>query len=243
LRRTKGRVLRNAAALADLPAKATHELVPLDSDQVRAFLASIENDRLGPLFLAAVGTGLRQGELLALRWSDVDLEAGALTVAHTLRRGTRELAEPKTGRSRRTLALAPSVVAGLKRQKRRQAAEQLAAGPRWKSEDFVFTGGRRQGRYFVPDGRPLDAGHVLRQFQAALAAAGLPRQPFHALRHAYATLLLEQGEELGVVSRILGHSNISTTSDVYAHFTRKLSESAANRMDAVLDPQGTARNA
>jgi integrase len=91
----------------------------------------------------------------------------------------------------------------------------------------------------VTDGRPPDAGYVLRQFQAAPKAAGLPAQPFNALRHAYATLLLE----LGVVSRILGHSNISTTSDVYAHFTRKLSESAASRMDAVLDPQGTARNA
>jgi hypothetical protein len=93
-------------------------------------------------------------------------------------------------------------------------------------------------------GRPgaLDAGHVLRRFQAALTAAGLPRQPFHALRHAYATLLPEQGQELGVVSRILGRSNIATTSDVYAHFTRTLSARAADRMDAVLDPKGSARN-
>lgn len=230
----QGRVLRNAAALADLPAKATHELVPMTAPQVRAFLAATENDRLGPLFLTAIGTGLRQGELLALRWGDVDLKARTVTVAHTLRRGTRELAEPKTGRSRRTLALAPSVVAGLKRQKARQAEEQLAAGSRWQDEGFVFTGGKRRGRYLVPDGRPLDAGHVLRHFQAALKTAGLEPQPFHALRHAYATLLLEQGEELGVVSRILGHSNLSTTADVYSHFTRQLSTRAAARMDAVL---------
>ena len=76
-----------------------------------------------------------------------------------------------------------------------------------------------------------------------MLTAGLPGQPFHALRHAYATLLLEQGEELGVVSRILGHSNIAATSDVYAHFTRTLSARAAARMGAVLDPKGTARNA
>jgi integrase len=239
----QGRVLRNAAALADLPAKESHELVPLSGAEVRKFLASVENDRLGTLFLAAVGTGLRQGELLALRWSDLDLTGKTLTVAHTLRRNTRELAEPKTRRSRRTLALTPAVVAGFKRQKRRQAEEQLAAGPRWRDQDFVFTGGLRRGRYMVPDGRPLDAGHVLRHFQAALKAAGLPAQPFHALRHAYATLLLEQGEELAVVSQILGHSNFSTTSDVYAHFTRKLSESAAVRMDAVLAPKGSAQNA
>jgi integrase len=229
----QGRVLRNAATLADLPAKATHELVPLTAPEVRALLASVESDRLAPLFLAAVGTGLRQGELLALRWDDVDLDAGTVTVAHTLRRGTRELAEPKTDRSRRTLSLAPSVTVGLREQRRRQIAEWLAAGSRWRDAGFVFT---------MPDGRALDAGHVLRRFQTALAAAGLPHQPFHALRHAYATLLLEQGEELGVVSRILGHSNIATTSDVYAHFTRTLSAHAADRMDAVLDPKGTARN-
>ena len=80
------------------------------------------------------------------------------------------------------------------------AAEQLAAGPRWKNEDFVFTGGRRQGRYFVPDGRPLDAGYVLRQFQAAMTAANLPSQPFHALRPRLRDALAEQGEELGVIS-------------------------------------------
>jgi integrase len=95
----------------------------------------------------------------------------------------------------------------------------------------------------VPDGRPLAAGYVLRHFQAALKAAGLEAQPFHALRHAYATLLLEQGEELGVVSRILGHSNLSTTADTYSHFTRQLSSRAADRMDAVLAPEGQTRNA
>lgn len=83
---------------------------------------------------------------------------------------------------------------------------------------------------------------MLRRFQAPLTAAGLPRQPFDRLRHAYATFLLQQGQELGVVSRLLGHSNIATTSDVYAHFTRTLSAHVADRMDAVLDPKGSARN-
>ena len=239
----QGRVLRNAAALADLPAKATHELVPLTSEQVRAFSSPrsrpTDSDRCT---CAAVGTGLRQGELLALRWSDVDLKAGTLTVAHTLRRGTHELAEPKTGRSRRTLALAPSVVAGLKLQKRRQAAEQLAAGPRWHDQGFIFTGGRRQGRYLVPDGRPLDAGTRPAPVPGRAEGCGTP-QPFHALRHAYATLLLEQGEELGVVSRSSDTRTSRPRADVYAHFTRKLSASAADRMDAVLHPKGTARNA
>jgi integrase len=138
----------------------------------------------------------------------------------------------KTERSRRTLALAPIVVSGLREQRQRQLAERLAAGSRWLDEGFVFT---------TPTGGPLNAWHVTRSFQRALAAAGLARQPFHSLRHAYATLLLEQGEELGVVSRILGHSNIATTSGVYAHFTRSLSTRAADRMDAVLSPRGTAR--
>lgn len=221
----QGKVLRNVATLVDPPAKATHELRPLTAGEARAFLASVAGDRFGPLFLAAIGTGMRQGELLGLRWQDVDLDAGTITVRHTLERGSRVLAEPKTERARRTLSLPSGVLTGLREQRRRQLEERMATGGRWHDGDFVFAAG---------NGRPLDPRNVLRAFHTALAAAALPRQPFHAMRHACATLLLEQGEELSVVSRILGHADLSTTADVYAHFTRGLSERAAARMDAVL---------
>ena len=128
--------------------------------------------------------GLRQGELLALRWRDVDLDGGTLAVAHTLARGSRTLAEPKTERAKRTLRLGAEVLLALREQRRRQLAARLAAGPRWRDQGY--------------------------------ARAGLPRQRFHDLLHATATLLLESGEELGVVSKVLGHSSIGTTANVCA---------------------------
>jgi integrase len=221
----QGKVLRNVATLVDPPPRANRELRPLTGPEVLVLLDTVRDDRLGPLYLAAIGTGLRQGELLALRWSDVDLEVGILTVRHTLQRDTRSLAEPKTERARRTLCLPSMVISGLREHRRRQLQERLAAGPRWVERDFVFTN---------PLGAAHSGCHVTRRFQAALRDARLPRQPFHALRHACATLLLEQGEELGVVSRMLGHADIATTANIYAHFTRGLSERAAARMDLVL---------
>ena len=113
----------------------------------------------------------------------------------------------------------------LRDHRRAQLAERLVAGTRWVDGDYVFV--TRQGR-------PLMARNVLRYLHAHLERAGLPRQQFHDLRHAYATLLLEDGEELGVISRTLGHSQIATTADVYAHLTPAMLERTAARMDGVL---------
>jgi integrase len=219
-----GRVVRNVATLVEPPAKARHELHPLSAEQVRAFLASAHDDRLGPLYETAVALGMRQGELLALRWSDVDLDGGRVTISHTLRRGVRTLAEPKTDGSKRTLHLG-SVAATLRAHRTRQLEERMAAGRRWRNGDFVFA---------TKLGEPLDTSTVTRAFQTALRRAGLPRQRFHDLRHACATLHLEAGEELIVVSRILGHSTISTTADVYAHITPAMLDRTAERMDGIL---------
>ena len=163
-------------------------------------------------------------ELLALRWSDVDLESGRLTIRHTLRRGVRTLADPKTDASKRTLHLG-SVAATLRAHRTRQLEERIAAGRRWRDGDFVFV---------TKLGEPLDTSTVTRAFQAALRRAGLARQRFHDLRHATATLHLEAGEELIVVSRLLGHSTISTTADVYAHVTPAMLDRTADRMDGIL---------
>jgi integrase len=220
-----GKVTRNVATLVDPPSRTKHELRPLTGTEVRAFLASVEGDRLEALYVTAIGTGLRQGELFGLKWSDIDLDAGMLTVNRALDRVTRQLGEPKTDRARRTIALPSSVVAALLDHRRRQRVEMLAAGLGWDEERHVF---------LTPKGTPLDSRNVTHALQARLVAAGLPRQRFHDLRHACATLLLEQGEELAVVSRVLGHADLSTTADVYAHLTRGMLGRAAARMDAVL---------
>src|SRR5215210_7519584 len=223
-----GRVVRNVASLVDAPARATSDIRPLSAEQMRAFLASVAGDRLEALYITAAALGLRQGELLALRWQDVDLEAGTLTVRHTLRQGTQDLGEPKTDRSLRTLRLGREVAGALRAHRTRQLQERLAAGHRWRDGGYVFAS---------TVGTPLDGTNVTHRFRAALAAAGLPRQRFHDLRHACATLLLENGEELGVVSRILGHSQIGTTANVYAHLTPAMLERSAARMDAILGPR------
>jgi integrase len=212
-----GRVIRNVCTLIDPPAKAHRELRPLSAQQVRDFLAGIAGDRLEALYLAALGTGLRQGELLALRWQDVDLERGDLAVSHTLQRGTRSLAEPKTDRARRTLRLPRQVTAALLAHRSRQSIVPLVG--------LIFT---------TQHGTALDSRNVTRYLQRHLARLGLPHQRFHDLRHAFATLMIESGEDLGVVSRILGHADFATTADVYAHLTPAILDRAADRMDAIL---------
>ena len=220
-----GRVHRNVATLIDPPSKVQTERAPLTAEQVTTLVASIRSERIGPLVLTALGTGLREGELLGLRWQDVDLDAGTLAVRHTLQRVTRTLAEPKTDRARRVVPLPRTVVDVLREQRRRQLQDRFAAGPMWRDGDYVFAS---------PSGRPQDPRNVLRAYQSALERAGLPRQPFHHLRHAYATFQLEAGEELANVSKILGHSDLSTTADLYAHLTPTTQRRAADRMDAIL---------
>lgn len=221
-----GLVRRNVAALASAPPRVSRELHPLSAEQVRSFLAATAGDRHGPLFTVAVATGLRLGELLALRWADIDDVNGTLAVRHTLDRSTGELAEPKTERSRRTLRLSRTALAALRVQRARQAADQLAAGKGWRRLDHVFASST---------GGPLDSWNVRHRLQAALLGAGLPRVTFHTFgRHGFASLMLEAGEELAVISRSLGHSTLSTTADIYLSILPAVHERAADRMDALL---------
>jgi integrase len=220
-----GKVGRNVATLVDLPRRARFENRPLSADQARAFLASVQGDRFEAIYALAIATGMRQGELLALRWADVDLTSGTLTIRNTLQFRTRALAEPKTDSAKRTLHVGHEVLNHLREHRRRQVAERLAAGPSWLDGDFVFT---------TSHGTTIDSRNLTRAFQARLVEAGLPRQRFHDLRHACATLLLESGEELGVVSKLLGHSTVSTTLDTYGHLTPGMTRRAAGRMDLIL---------
>ncbi len=218
----QGKVARNVATLVDPPAKARHELQPLTAEKARDLIAGTAEDRFGAIYALAIATGMRQGELLALRWSDVDLDAGTLAIRHTLQRATRVLAEPKTPRARRTLRLGPETVATLRAHRARQ--------PVRGRDGYVFAS---------RTGTPLDSRNVTQELQRALARLGLPRQRFHDLRHAYATLMLEDGEELAVVSRSLGHTDLSTTADVYAHLTPAMLERAAARMDRIIGPRSS----
>jgi integrase len=222
-----GLVTRNVAALVDVPHAPRRDVVVFNQEDARRFLAHVRGDRLEALYTVALALGLRQGEALGLRWSDVELDAGVLNVRHALLRigGRRELTEPKTALSRRTIPLPPLAVAALRSHRIRQLEERLLAGDRWHDESFVFT---------TTVGTPLDGPTVTKRFQASLAAAGLPRQRFHDLRHGCASLLLGQGVAPRVVMELLGHSDVRLTQNVYMHVAPDLRSAAADHMEAAL---------
>jgi integrase len=222
-----GMVTRNVAKLVEPPRVPRHEIAPLTPEQARRLIEAAEDDRHRALYVTALDTGLRQGELLGLRWEDVDLDGGRLRVRHSLANvgGTRTLLEPKTERSRRFVMLPDSVVAALRGHRTRQRMERLVAGTRWVDSGHVFT---------TMHGTPYHAATVTRAYQAALDRAGLPRSRFHDLRHAAATFLLAQGMTLEDVKQLLGHSSITLTSNTYGHVLEQRQREVALAMDAVL---------
>jgi integrase len=221
-----GLVARNAAAAVDGPRVPQHEIQPFTSDEARRFLHAIRGDRLEALYSVALTLGLRQGEALGLRWSDVDLDLSYVRVTHQLQRvdGVFQLVEPKTARSRRTIVMPPSIARQLTEHRRRQAQERVAAGTKWKEWDLAFT---------RTDGCPLDGTVVSHRFHKVLDRAGLPQRRFHDLRHSCATLLLAQGVPARVVMEILGHSQIALTMNTYAHVIPELRGEAATRMETL----------
>ena len=146
-------------------------------------------------------------------------------VRYALQQGTRELVEPKTERSKRVLALDTVTVTSLREHRHRQRHGRIAAGSRWQDREFVFT---------TIVGSPTDHSNLMRHYRVLLERAGIPRQTFHQLLHACATLLLESGEELANISKLLGHSGLATTADFYGHLTPKISRRAADRMGEIL---------
>ena len=222
-----GACIRNVAELVTPPRVPHHEMRSLAPDQARAFLAAAAGDHLEALYVLAVTTGMRQGELLGLRWRDLDLEAGSVRVQTSLQRTPHgfELAEPKTARSRRQIMLGEAARAALRRRRLQQELDRRVAGDVWTNhEGLVFT-------------NPLgeNALGVLRtSFPALFAQAGVQPVRFHDLRHSAASLLLSQGVHPKVVSEMLGHSTIAITLDLYSHVTPTMQREAAAVMDQVL---------
>jgi integrase len=222
-----GMVSRNVAKLVDAPRVPRHEISPLTPEQAKSLFDAAVDDRYRGLWITAVGTGLRQGELLGLRWQDLELDLGKLYVRHTLARvaGRLELLEPKTDRSRRMVMLPAFVAGGLRAHRTLQRKERLLAGSRWVESGHVFT---------TSIGTPIEAAAVSRAFKSALVRAGLPRSRFHDLRHAAATFLLAQGMTLEDVKNLLGHSSITLTSNTYGHVLEQRQRHVATAMEAVL---------
>ncbi|HTE87245.1 MAG TPA: site-specific integrase, partial [Dehalococcoidia bacterium] len=170
----------------------------------------------------------RLGELLGLRWKDVDLDTGTVHVRQAAQRmdRTTQFVEPKTRRSRRQFTLPASMVAVLRGHRVRQNEQRLAIGRAWQDMGLVFSN---------EIGGPLVGTTVTNGFHAALARAGLPRMRFHDLRHGTASLLLAEGVPSRVVMERLGHSTIALTLGTYTHLIPALDQDAAERLDRVFE--------
>ena len=225
-----GLVPRNVADAVDPPKVRREEVEALSPDQVKELLGAARGERLEALYVLAVYTGLRQGELLALRWDDVDLVSGKLRVSRQLQR-TRDrkgliITRLKNGKMRRTIRVGGSAVEALSAHRARQAEEKLKAGPHYRDQGLIFA---------THAGTPLDASNVInRSLKPLLERAGLPPVRFHDLRHSCATLLLSAAVPPKVVQERLGHANIAMTMDVYSHVMPDLQESAAAALETAL---------
>ena len=220
-------VARNVAMLVDPPRIEKFEVQPITPEQARAFLQAVQGDHLEALFTVALSLGLRRGEALGLRWSDIDFQTRTLQVRQSLQRlqGELQITELKTKSSRRNLDLPEILVNKLREHRTRQLEHKMQAGPNWQETGLVFTS---------RIGTPVDPRHVKRRLDPLLKQAGLPHFRVHDLRHFCASLLLAQGVPLKVVSEILGHSKIGITADLYTHVLPSVRKEAINLMDSIL---------
>lgn len=202
------------------------EMCFLTERESAAMLRAAESTDLHLVLLLAVGTGMRRGELLGLRWSDVDLEGATITVSQTLQEayGKVIFKEPKTTRSRRRITLPALVVEALRVQHARHAAKELAAEPGYVPSDLVLP---------APGGGPWWPSNFDRMWRRFKKAQGLAIR-FHDLRHTHATQLLRASVHPKVVSERLGHASIGITLDTYSHIMPGLQEEAAEKIDAGL---------
>lgn len=208
-----GMVARNVATLAEGPkvGRSANLDRALSVAEARAVLDAARSDRLYAFAVVVLNLGLRRGEALALRWSNVDFDAKTITVAGTLkakRGGGTYIDSPKTSGSARTIPMVPAVEAALREHRDLQADERRYAGPLWRESGHVFV---------AEDGRPVLPNFATRWWPELTERAGLGRRRLHDTRHTAATLMLAQGVPLETVSALLGHGNLAITSDIYAH--------------------------
>ncbi|WP_208293009.1 tyrosine-type recombinase/integrase [Naumannella halotolerans] len=220
---------RNVAALVRAPTLERLEAEPWSVDEASQFLATAVRHRLGALFTVGVAIGLRRGELLGLRWEDVDLASSLLRVQQTVQRLPGYglvIGPPKSRRSRRTIPLPESSASALAEHQRRQTDERRSAGDRWQDSGLVFTS---------TIGTVVEPRNLSRLFEQLMVAAGVRRIRFHDLRHTCASLLLAQGVPPRVVMEVLGHSQLAITMDLYSHVMPTALREAADAIDRAFE--------
>jgi integrase len=218
----------NVADAVRAPKPAPKGMSPLSSNETRSLLEAARGNRLEALYVLAVHTGMRQGELLALNWQDVDLDEGVVRVSRTLTRngGRLVIGEPKTRRSRRTIHLTQTAVRKLKDHLERQQEEMDRFGTLYRDQGLVFT---------TEVGTPINPTSLRkRSLSSLLERAGLERMRFHDLRHTCATLLLSKNVHPKYVQELLGHSSVSITLDTNSHVVPGMGKHTAQTMEDTL---------
>jgi integrase len=226
-------ISRNTCDLVSPPRRKRFEIQPLSIEQIQRFLAAARGHRLEALFILALSTGMRRGELLGLKWQDINFQTGMLQVRRILTRIPSKLpgkgyveAEPKTDKGRRSILLPAFTLQALKLHQTRQSEAKLKAGEAWQDHDYVFC--TSIGTHLSPTRDVLD------QLKALLKKAELPEIRFHDLRHSSATMLLAIGVHPKIVQEILGHSQISMTMDTYSHVLPTMQQEAMNKLNETL---------
>lgn len=220
----------NPAKRVKVPRPKPTEMKVLDQAETGALLQAAAGERIYVVVLIAATTGLRRGEILGLRWRDLDLDQGMLSVARTLEETREEgltFKEPKTGRSRRRIPLVPFTIELLRLHRVRQGEERLRAGSMWLDADLVCC---------EADGSPLSPRRVTKTFTALARRAGFADIHLHSLRHTHLSHLLAAGVNIKIVSERAGHASVVITLDRYSHLLPGMQEDAVNRIDAALRP-------
>ncbi len=224
----RGKIARNVCSLVDAPSLRRDEVVPFSTEEARALLTAARGLRNEARWSVALALGLRQGEALALRWEDIDLDTGTLTVKRSMQRLVGKglvFDEPKSRAGRRAIMLPNGLRYALRAHRAAQLEERLAAGSEWQEHGLLFA---------QVNGRPIDPGSDWKSWKTLLALADVRDARLHDARHTAATLLLQQGVPARVAMQILGHSQISLTLGTYSHVVPELAQEAAERIDRVL---------
>ncbi|MYX32268.1 MULTISPECIES: site-specific integrase [unclassified Streptomyces] len=220
-------IARNVVSLVEPPQVEQRDLSPWSLDETLDFLAAARTDPLYAAFVIAIALGFRRGEIIGLRWQDVDLEQRVIRVRKQRQRVHGEVYDddPKGRRRKQSLPLPAMCVAPLRWQRMRQAAMRERAGEQWTETDYVFT---------TRTGRPVEPRNLYRSFTRVAGSAGLRVIRLHDARHGCATLLTAAGVAPRVVMEILGHSQIAVTMNVYTHVVQDTQREAVSHMDRLL---------
>jgi len=224
-----GTIVANPADAVTRPKFRRKEMKTLSDMEAQKLLVAARGTSLEAVYWLAVSTGLRQGELLGLRWSDLDWKKQSLQIQRQLQRQALGLVftEPKSAAGRRMIILGTVTLEKLRVHQNLQVEERKLAGDTWQENDLIFPSSI---------GTPMDPSNLYHHFKRLLKEAGLPDIRFHDLRHTAATLMLQQGTHPKIVQERLGHSDISLTLNVYSHVLPSMQEETAEKMDELLTP-------